>query len=273
MGNRIVGGHDAQIGSWPWQVSLQVYRFGLGYAHICGGSLINHNSVLTAAHCIRKWRDPEFWRAVIGLHHIFRHHSHTIRSRVRAIIFHSEFNILTFQNDIAIFKLARSIEFNIFIQPICLPDGPLVMTPETPCYIAGWGNTKEKGRPRAILQEAQVGIIATEKCNGLDWYAGAVFDDMLCAGYEGGGIDSCQGDSGGPLMCYFPDHTRYYLVGITSFGMGCGKPKFPGIYIRTTTYRSWINTHIIQYDRSATVSISCVLIFLRVGWAIFLLVL
>lgn len=54
-GTRIIGGHDAQLGAWPWQVSLQVYHFGVGYVHVCGGSLINHNSVLTAAHCVKRW--------------------------------------------------------------------------------------------------------------------------------------------------------------------------------------------------------------------------
>ncbi|XP_015277158.1 PREDICTED: transmembrane protease serine 12 [Gekko japonicus] len=272
-GIRIVGGHDAQIGAWPWQISLQVYRFGLGYHHVCGGSLINHNTVLTAAHCIRKWIDPEFWRAVIGMHHLYRHHSHTIKSRVRAIILHAEFNKMTFQRDIALFKLVTSIRFNTFIQPICLPDVPLVVTAETPCYISGWGNSKEKGPPRAVLQEAQVNIISQDKCNSLDWYAGAVFEDMLCAGLEGGGVDTCQGDSGGPLMCYFPDSTRYYLIGVTSFGMGCGKPKFPGIYIRTATYGKWINSQAIVYDKTTTVSIPCVLIFLSADLAVLHLVL
>ncbi|XP_054831686.1 transmembrane protease serine 12 [Eublepharis macularius] len=264
-GTRIVGGHDAQVGAWPWQVSLQVYRFGLGYNHVCGGSLINHNTVLTAAHCIRKWTDPEFWRAVIGMHHLYKHHSHTVRSRVRAIIRHAGFDKVTFEKDIALFKLISSIEFNKYIQPVCLPDAPLLLTVETPCFISGWGATKEKGSSRAILQEAQVSIIPQRKCNRLDWYAGAVFEDMICAGSESGGVDSCQGDSGGPLMCYFPDATRYYLIGITSFGLGCGKPKFPGIYIRTATYRSWINSQAILYDKTTTVSIPCVLIFLNVG--------
>lgn len=54
-GTRIVGGQDAQLGGWPWQVSLELYRFGKGFGHVCGGSLINHNSVLTAAHCIKEW--------------------------------------------------------------------------------------------------------------------------------------------------------------------------------------------------------------------------
>uniref|UniRef100_A0A8D2J0J2 Peptidase S1 domain-containing protein n=1 Tax=Varanus komodoensis TaxID=61221 RepID=A0A8D2J0J2_VARKO len=242
-GSRIVGGHDAQLGAWPWQVSLQIYRFGVGYMHMCGGSIINHNSVLTAAHCIKKWKDPAFWRAVIGMHHLSKFQPHTVKSRIRAIIIHSEYNKITFQNDLALFKLIHSVEFNDYIQPICLPDTPLPLTEDSPCFISGWGNTMEKGRARDMLQEVQVDIIPSELCNRYDWYGGAIREEMLCAGAETGGVDSCQGDSGGPLTCYFPDVTKYYLVGITSFGFGCGRPKLPGIYVRTANYRNWIHSH------------------------------
>ncbi|KAF7246941.1 Transmembrane protease serine 12, partial [Varanus komodoensis] len=263
-GSRIVGGHDAQLGAWPWQVSLQIYRFGVGYMHMCGGSIINHNSVLTAAHCIKKWKDPAFWRAVIGMHHLSKFQPHTVKSRIRAIIIHSEYNKITFQNDLALFKLIHSVEFNDYIQPICLPDTPLPLTEDSPCFISGWGNTMEKGRARDMLQEVQVDIIPSELCNRYDWYGGAIREEMLCAGAETGGVDSCQGDSGGPLTCYFPDVTKYYLVGITSFGFGCGRPKLPGIYVRTANYRNWIHSHVILYDQAITMNIPHVLVFLTV---------
>ncbi|KAM3848190.1 transmembrane protease serine 12-like [Vipera latastei] len=178
-GNRIVGGHDALPGAWPWQVSLQVYRFGIGYHHICGGVVITKNSLLTAAHCIRKWKYRE-----------------------------------TYENDIALFILQNPITFNDYIQPICLLPSPLFL-----------------GENIYILQEAQVDIIPQNVCNRYDWYGGAITMNMLCAGSERGTVDSCQGDSGGPLMCYIRDVRQYYLVGITSFGRGCGRPNNPGIYV------------------------------------------
>ncbi|XP_061471261.1 transmembrane protease serine 9-like isoform X2 [Rhineura floridana] len=271
---RIVGGRDAQPGSWPWQVSLQVYRFGVGYHHTCGGSLINNNSVLTAAHCIKKWTDPGFWRVVIGLHHLYDYEPPTIRRHVRAIIMHSGFKKSTYENDVALFKLQRPIKFNEYIQPICLPNTTThLVSDEYPCYIAGWGNTMEKGTAKYILQEAQVDVIPLYICNRYDWYGGAISWNMVCAGSASGHVDSCQGDSGGPLVCYFPNDTKYYLIGITSFGVGCGRPKLPGIYIRTAMYRDWIDSAAMLFNRTTTKSFQCILVLFTVGWVTFHLVL
>ncbi|XP_042303515.1 transmembrane protease serine 12-like [Sceloporus undulatus] len=211
-------------------------------------------------------KDPGFWKAILGMHHLSRHLAHTVKKRVRAIIIHSNFNHVTFENDIALFKLIGSVKFNEYIQPICLPKAPLVVTNETPCYISGWGNTIEKGRLRDVLQEVQVDILPLALCNRYDWYAGSIKEDMLCAGSESGGVDSCQGDSGGPLMCYFPDDTKYFLIGITSYGLGCGQPKLPGVYVRASHYRSWINSQAILFDKATNMTVSHVLIFLTLGW-------
>ncbi|XP_032991698.1 transmembrane protease serine 12-like [Lacerta agilis] len=272
--NRIVGGRDAEPGAWPWQVSLQVYRFGTGYHHICGGSVINNYSVLTAAHCIKKWTDPAFWRVVFGLHHLYNYESSTVKRHVRAIVMHSGFKRSTYENDVALFKLKRPISYSNYIQPICLPNSTTqLVADENPCFISGWGNTEEKGRGKFILQEAQVDVIPLYICNRYDWYAGVVSWNMLCAGSETGHVDSCQGDSGGPLVCYFPDYTKFYLIGITSFGVGCGRPKLPGIYIRAKNYRPWIDKAVAIFSRTSTMSIRHILMFLTIGLVTFHLVL
>uniref|UniRef100_A0A8C0G834 Peptidase S1 domain-containing protein n=1 Tax=Chelonoidis abingdonii TaxID=106734 RepID=A0A8C0G834_CHEAB len=258
-GPRIVGGHDAQLGAWPWQVSLQVYQYGVGFKHLCGGSLVNEYSVLTAAHCVRRQMDPYYWRVVIGLHDISRPERHTVKHSVREIIVHSEFRIETFENDIALFKLYKSVSYNDYIQPICLPfvHIHLNINNETKCFISGWGSISEKGEGSPILQEAQVNIIPSDICNGFEWYEGMVNNNMFCAGFESGGIDSCQGDSGGPLVCCHLDTSKYYLIGITSFGFGCGRPKLPGIYVRVSRYRRWIKARLLLASKATrTLSIT-----------------
>ncbi|XP_034268335.1 transmembrane protease serine 12-like isoform X1 [Pantherophis guttatus] len=266
-GTRIVGGHDAMLGAWPWQVSLQVYAIGLGYVHICGGSLINKIIVLTAAHCIKTSENPAIWRAVIGLHNLNEDNSHTIKRRIKAINIHPNYVADTYDNDIALIILVRSIRFNDYVHPICLPATNLLKNQQYPCYISGWGKTKEKGESNLILQEAQVDIIPQKICNKLSWYGGTITLNMVCAGFPAGGVDSCQGDSGGPLTCYFPTTTKFYLIGITSFGYGCGRPRYPGVYVRTINYINWINKYL--KSKIVTVELHCLFIFLIVWWTVF----
>ncbi|XP_032067447.1 transmembrane protease serine 12-like [Thamnophis elegans] len=258
--NRIVGGRDAPLGAWPWQVSLQVYSLGVGYHHICGGVVITNNSLLTAAHCIKRWKSPEFWRAVFGLHHLYHPQYYTRERQIKRIIIHSHFNKETYENDIAVFIFKNPIKFNDYIQPICLFPSSLFLGNDTLCYITGWGTADEKGEKKHILQEARVDIIPQSICNRYDWYGGIVTTNMFCAGSASGAVDSCQGDSGGPLMCYIQDVAQYYLVGITSFGRGCGRPQNPGIYVRLDNYSNWLKPFL--QSRTTTMNIHSVLILL-----------
>ncbi|NXC15932.1 TMPSC protease, partial [Corythaeola cristata] len=238
----IVGGHDAQPGAWPWSVSLQRHQAGARFAHVCGGVLVNEVSVLTAGHCVMGRTDPYSWRAVLGVYNLWKHGKHTAKRYIRSIIVHPEFKRETFENDIALFELNSAVRYSAFIQPICLPPAHLYsyIDNETECFISGWGRTAEKGKISAVLKEAQVEIIPSSVCNKSDAYGGAVNNNMICAGSRSGGTDTCQGDSGGPLACYHPGTNKHYLIGIASFGVGCGRPKFPGIYVRLSQYRRWI---------------------------------
>ncbi|XP_013914991.1 PREDICTED: transmembrane protease serine 12-like [Thamnophis sirtalis] len=145
--NRIVGGRDAPLGAWPWQVSLQVYSLGVGYHHICGGVVITNNSLLTAAHCIKRWKNPAIWRVVIGLHNLNEVNCHTIKRRIKAINIHPNYMSDTYDNDIALIILVRSIKFNDYVRPICLPATNLSINQQYPCYISGWELKNERNPP------------------------------------------------------------------------------------------------------------------------------
>ncbi|KFP29511.1 Transmembrane protease serine 12, partial [Colius striatus] len=229
----IIGGHDAQVGAWPWTVSLQIRQ-----THVCGGVLVSEKSVLTAGHCAWQWKNPYFWRAVLGAHNLWKHGKHAARRKIRSISVHPGFKTETFENDLAVFELHRAVRYSDYIQPICLPhSAPLN---HTECFVSGWGRTAEKGPTSSVLKEARVEIIPYSICNGSDAYAGLLDEKMLCAGSRSGGTDTCQGDSGGPLACHHPDTNKFHLVGIASFGLGCGRPDFPGVYIRVSQYSRWI---------------------------------
>uniref|UniRef100_A0A8D2IQJ6 Peptidase S1 domain-containing protein n=1 Tax=Varanus komodoensis TaxID=61221 RepID=A0A8D2IQJ6_VARKO len=247
-GSRIVGGHEARPGAWPWQVSLQIYRIGVGYLHVCGGSLINNDSVLSAAHCTRK-------RMYVS----FTHKTYAIRRRVTKIMVHSRYDRESQENDIALFKLTNCRSLGPGYLKECL-------LPYMPSYAL---KICERGTPSYLLQEAEIEIFPLEICNKMDWYAGTISQNNLCAGSETGHVDSCQGDSGGPLMCGF-QNKKYYLIGITSYGYGCGRPKYPGIYVNVSMYRSWV---VSRVSKNPTANIQCVLSLLTVAWVTISLVL
>ncbi|KAK2143570.1 hypothetical protein LSH36_831g00011, partial [Paralvinella palmiformis] len=97
---------------------------------------------------------------------------------------------------------------------------------------------------RRPLKQATVPVVSLSICKRPDWL-GLEFtltDNMMCAGYETGGIDTCQGDSGGPLVCYM--NNVWIQAGVTSFGRGCGMPRKPGVYTLVSRYVSWIQNAV-----------------------------
>ncbi|XP_015742321.1 transmembrane protease serine 12 isoform X2 [Coturnix japonica] len=265
-GSRIVGGDTAPLGSWPWAVSLQVQLVGVRFAHICGGALVSENSVLTAAHCTTGRMDPYYWRAVMGTNNIWKHSKHVLKRRIARIYVHPEFNRETFENDIALFQLRSAVHYSDYIQPICLPPihPYLYADNKIKCFISGWGHVREKGKPSSVLQEAGVEIIPSHVCNSSQSYGGLINANMICAGSPSGGVDSCQGDSGGPLACHYPPANKFYVIGVTSFGLGCGHPNFPGIYVRLAPYRRWIKSQLLLIS-TATAPASTALTLTAIG--------
>ncbi|KIE00097.1 Trypsin- protease, partial [Metarhizium majus ARSEF 297] len=231
---RIAGGEAAQIGDIPCIVSIQNKRG----QHECGGSLLDGNTVLTAAHCLES-------------SHSIR--AGTLNAEEGGVIAnnssrkaHPDYKTQTTvydvpENDIAILKLSTPIEKSDLINYALLPaDGSNPVT-NSIAITAGWGYNYDVYRSsNHQLIKVALPVRGREICEKI---APKVFtgkDTFLCVGGDGKGV--CNKDSGGRLI----DQETGYLIGLTSFGMGrfpCG-PRNPSVFTRISGYISFIKENM-----------------------------
>ncbi|XP_026217650.1 suppressor of tumorigenicity 14 protein homolog [Anabas testudineus] len=235
---KIVGGSDAGAGSWPWQVSLQMDRYG----HVCGATLVSNRWLISAAHCFQdsdaiKYSDARAWRAYMGMRVMTSGNNGAATRPIRRIVLHPQYDQFTSDYDIALLELSAPVFFSDLVQPVCIPAPSHTFTAGTSCFVTGWGVLMEDGELASRLQEASVKIINRNTCNKL--YDDAVTPRMLCAGSLLGGVDACQGDSGGPLVC-LERGKRWFLAGIVSWGEGCARQNRPGVYTKVVKFTDWI---------------------------------
>uniref|UniRef100_A0A3Q0R711 Peptidase S1 domain-containing protein n=1 Tax=Amphilophus citrinellus TaxID=61819 RepID=A0A3Q0R711_AMPCI len=231
---RIVGGTNASEGEWPWQASLQVQG-----THICGGALIASQWVVSAAHCFYDDRlySPSVWTVYLGKLLLNRSSPTEEVARVQRIHLHLYYDDESHDYDLALLKLDRPASALLagHARPACLPPPTHQLEPGLLCWVTGWGTLQEGGDN--VLQKVDVRLVSEESC--IRSYGHVVTPRMLCAGYRSGGKDACQGDSGGPLVCQEPSG-RWFLAGVVSWGRGCGRPDYYGVYTRITRLTDWI---------------------------------
>ncbi|XP_041437452.1 transmembrane protease serine 2 isoform X2 [Xenopus laevis] len=233
VASRIVGGTNAALGNWPWQVSLR-HSSGI----LCGGSIISPKWIVTAAHCVYGSSGiASDWKVFAGLLNLSNYYDSN-GHLVEKIIAHPGYKDSNKDKDIALMKLRDEITFGYNTQPVCLPNSGMFWNAGTSCWISGWGTTSEKGTVSTTLKNAEVPLIDSKVCNQSSMYNGEITSSMICAGYRSGGVDTCQGDSGGPLVT--KTSSIWWLVGDTSWGYGCARVNKPGVYGNMTTFLEWI---------------------------------
>jgi len=245
---RVIKGEPAKINTIPWTVALtrkgSFGIFGGSARPFCGGTLINDRYIVTASHCV----DGQTAKGIIILlnEEDFLISSETVggtqRVGVEKIIMHPNYSRRNVDNDIALIKLDTPVRLGPGspLVPACLPANNDNDFNGQIATVAGWGTTQEGGRVSESLQKVEVPIITNAICNSAQTrYSGKITENMLCAGnVSSGGKDACQGDSGGPLI--IDNGTRKTLVGVVSWGYGCGQKRAPGVYNRVARYPDWI---------------------------------
>ncbi|XP_055903581.1 serine proteinase stubble [Eupeodes corollae] len=234
---RIVGGQNSSPNEWPWVVVL----FNKG-KQFCGGSMIDNVHVLTAAHCVARMTS---WDVAGLTAHLGDHNIRTsfevqhVERRIKRLVRHKGFEFSTLHNDVAILTLDKPVTFTREIRPICLPYGSFRKSyTGQVATVAGWGSLRENGPQPSVLQKVSIPIWSNLDCARKYGRAapGGIIDSMLCAGQAA--RDSCSGDSGGPLM--INEGGTWTQVGIVSWGIGCGKGQYPGVYTRVSAFLPWI---------------------------------
>ncbi|KAF2901184.1 hypothetical protein ILUMI_05002 [Ignelater luminosus] len=222
LDGRIVGGKNAKIEDYPYQLSFEIFN-----VHDCGASLIRPNVAVTAAHCTEGRESLKSFITLRGGSSLV--HKGGQVAKVLSMCDHPKYNRSTIDYDVSVLLLDRPFVLGDNVQTIPLQPANLDVPTGTVANVSGWGRLSSGGVAPQQLQVVQVPKVEDSECERFySRYGDTITDRMVCFGYTEGGKDSCQGDSGGPLVI------DEELVGVVSWGRGCASPRLPGVYAKVS---------------------------------------
>ncbi|WP_081500865.1 S1 family serine peptidase [Bradyrhizobium liaoningense] len=279
---RILYGTAVLAGQGAWAASLRAPTLAdpKTLAHVCGGSFVDPRYdatkrrvvswsasqprpqwLLTAAHCVvengMKMKEADL--RVVGGTLDLTSAQNGDEQEVEQIFVHPDFNADTMHNDVALLRLrppTKDLDDTRRIS-IRLPtnaDSHWIGKPYLALRVQGWGRT-ESGFQSARLLEVLIPQVDRQACRAAFEAAGEKLSEgTICAGFTSGDFDSCQGDSGGPLIYRSQSPSpspgmgaEPTLIGVVSWGIGCGSANLYGVYTSTMAYRRWAETQVVAY--------------------------
>lgn len=242
----IIGGENAGYGEFPHMALLGFGATPEQASWDCGGTLISEKFILTAGHCTTTRLGDVAYVRLSLLKRTDPINSATKRLyNIARIIKHPDYKPPQKYNDIALLETTTTILLDRFAVPACLHFGNEIR--DSSVVALGWGTTKHRGDVSNILQKVKLTKYTKEECD--ENYSEnrnlkqGILDSQICYGDKFESKDTCQGDSGGPIQIKNADiHCMYTIVGVTSFGSGCGYIGVPGVYTKVADYIDWIES-------------------------------
>jgi len=243
--NRILYGNETSTDEYPWQISMWI-----GRSHFCGGTLINREWAVTAAHCVDLQYRNHFRRVTVSLsdHNVEQFDNQNTFRKLKRVVRFPTYDENYLHGDLAMLQFDRPLQFSETMRPACLPVDHEQWAFRS-ALITGWGYTEEtkKALPRpktsAELREAEVYILPQDLCKKHSPFP--ITDRMICTFKGPRGVETtCQGDSGGPLVVDNGTN-RYVVVGATSFGVSTCEGPYPSMFSRVSTFLDFIYSAMV----------------------------
>lgn len=246
----------ADFGEFPAHAAI-LKRISPGDSlFVCSAVLISNQWLVTAAHCVRRIRAEDI-KVRLGEWDVSKDDEFYpfVESNIRELIIHPEFQASSLANDIALLRMEQTIDVQTapHIAPACLAYQNVDSFNSQRCWIAGWGKDAfgTNGQYQSQLKKVDLPIVGRGECeNALRHQTklGRLFrlhQSNLCAGGERG-KDACEGDGGAGLYCIDGESGITRVLGLVSWGVGCGQRGVPGIYTSIPALHSWIENQVAQ---------------------------
>ncbi|XP_047519483.1 trypsin delta-like [Pieris napi] len=238
---RIVSGQNTSITAVPWQVSLRhKSRFS------CGGSVVTDIWILTAAHCLKSFKTNDL---SVRVGSSWKTHGGEMYD-VKESYMHPQYDNKNLLNDVGLLRLYSTLRFSSRVLPILLAARDSRLPANQMAIVSGWGLMKEKGQSAKFLQSASIRTIVMKLCRQSGVNLGIDPASMFCAGsFTQPSPSVCHGDSGGPIV------SEGLLIGAVSWGIGCARGNFPGVYTRLSdpVIWDWINGHLTKTNSNVNI--------------------